>query len=72
MHSSPWSVSSVFPSRYDDQANAMQSSVASAETRTLLEIVRWETYVELADSRRGSIPLMTYFEGMLELMNPRR
>ncbi|WP_197170690.1 Uma2 family endonuclease [Novipirellula aureliae] len=50
----------------------MHSTVGPAETRTLLENVRWETYVDLADSRRGSVPRMTYFEGMLELMNPSR
>ncbi len=50
----------------------MQTSVLPAETRTLLENVRWDTYVELSEQRRGSVPRMTYFEGMLELMNPRR
>jgi len=50
----------------------MQTTVFPAETRTLLENVRWETYVELSEQRRGSVPRMTYFEGMLELMNPRR
>lgn len=42
------------------------------ETRTVLENVRWETFVELADQRRGSVPRMTYDEGVLELMSPRR
>ena len=43
-----------------------------AETRTVMEHIRWETYVELADQRRGSVPRMTYDEGVLELMSPRR
>jgi len=42
------------------------------ETRTVLENVRWETFVELADQRRGSVPRMTYDEGVLELMSLRR
>lgn len=51
----------------------MQPSTSlPAETRTLLENVRWGTYVELADQRRGSVPRMNYFEGALELMSPRR
>ncbi len=50
----------------------MQTTTLPAETRTLLENVRWETYCELAEQRRGSVPRMTYFDGMLELMSPRR
>lgn len=46
--------------------------LASAETRTVLENVRWETFLELADSRSGSVPRMTFDQGMLELMTPRR
>lgn len=45
---------------------------ASAETRTVLENVRWETFLELADSRPGSVPRMTFDQGVLELMTPRR
>jgi Uma2 family endonuclease len=48
------------------------SLVASAETRTVLENVRWETFLELADGRSGSVPRMTYDQGVLELMTPRR
>ena len=48
------------------------SVVASAETRTLLENIRWETFLELADARSGSVPRMTYDQGVLELMTPRR
>jgi Uma2 family endonuclease len=43
-----------------------------AEIRTVLENIRWETYVDLADQRRGSVPRMTYDEGVLELMSPKR
>lgn len=43
-----------------------------SETRTVLENVRWETFVELAAQRRGSVPRMTFDEGVLELMSPLR
>ncbi len=49
----------------------MQTAL-SAETRTVLENVRWETFVELAEQRPGSVPRMTFDEGVLELMSPRR
>jgi Uma2 family endonuclease len=49
----------------------MQTAVP-AETRMLLENVRWETYVALADERTGNVPQMTYSQGMLELMSPRK
>ncbi|MFN7813238.1 MAG: Uma2 family endonuclease [Planctomycetia bacterium] len=45
---------------------------APAETRTVLDNVRWETFLELADGRSGSVPRMTYDRGVLELMTPRR
>jgi len=38
----------------------------------VLENVRWETFVELSEQRRGSVPRMTFDEGVLELMSPRR
>jgi Uma2 family endonuclease len=38
----------------------------------VLENVAWETYVELADQRSGSIPRMTYDNGVLEMMSPKR
>lgn len=47
-------------------------TVFPAETRTLLENIRWETFVELSEQRRGSVPRMTFDEGMLELMSPKR
>lgn len=43
-----------------------------AETRTLMENISWETYSALAEERRGSVPRLTYDEGTLELMSPRR
>jgi Uma2 family endonuclease len=46
--------------------------LASAETRTVLDNVRWETFLELAEGRSGSVPRMTYDRGVLELMTPRR
>ncbi len=47
-------------------------TLLSPEIRTVLENVRWETFVELAEQRRGSVPRMTFDEGVLELMSPRR
>ena len=49
----------------------MQTTL-SAETRTVMENVRWDTFVELSEQRRGSVPRMTFDEGVLELMSPRR
>ena len=49
-----------------------QSSTLPAETRTVLENIRWETYVDLTEQREGSVPRMTYDNGVLELTNPRR
>jgi Uma2 family endonuclease len=49
----------------------MQSTLTS-ETRMVLENVRWDTFVELSEHRRGSVPRMTFDEGVLELMSPRR
>lgn len=42
------------------------------ETRMVLENVAWETYVELADQRSGRLPRMTYDNGVLEMMAPKR
>jgi len=50
----------------------LMQTLISAETRTVMENIRWETFVELAEQRRGSVPRMTYDEGVLELMSPRR
>ena len=45
---------------------------APAESRTLVENVRWETYVALAEDRPGSVPRMVYDCGAMELMSPVR
>ena len=42
------------------------------ETRMVLRNVSWETFVALADEREGSVPRMTYDEGVLEMMSPKR
>ena len=44
----------------------------ASETRMVLENVSWETFVALADERRGSVPRMAYSEGVLEMMSPKR
>ena len=46
--------------------------VESPEIRTVLENVRWETFEELADQRRGSVPRMVFDAGVLEMMSPGR
>ena len=46
--------------------------VEPPETRMVLENVAWDTYVALADQRRGSVPRMTYDNGVLEMMSPKR
>lgn len=46
--------------------------VHESESRTLFESVRWETFIELSEQRRGSVPRMVYDEGVLEMMSPRR
>jgi Uma2 family endonuclease len=38
----------------------------------VLKNVSWETFVALADERRGSVPRMSYSEGVLEMMSPKR
>lgn len=44
----------------------------TAETRMVLWNVSWETFVALADERRGSVPRMAYSDGVLEMMSPKR
>ena len=46
--------------------------VEPPETRMVLENVAWDTYVALAEQRRGSVPRMTYDNGVLEMMSPQR
>ncbi|MFM8213490.1 MAG: Uma2 family endonuclease [Pirellula sp.] len=43
-----------------------------SETRIVLENVSWEIFVALADERRGSVPRLSYDEGVLEMMSPKR
>jgi len=31
-------------------------TMLAPETRTVMENIRWETFVELAEQRRGSVP----------------
>lgn len=45
---------------------------SESESRTVLENVAWDTYSALADQRRGSVPRMTYDNGVLEMMSPKR
>lgn len=47
-------------------------TVQSPEIRTVMENIRWETFEELADQRRGSVPRMVFDEGVLEMMSPLR
>ncbi|HBJ35899.1 MAG TPA: hypothetical protein DDZ51_14350 [Planctomycetaceae bacterium] len=42
------------------------------ESRVVIEDVLWETYEALVEQRRGSVPRMTYDNGVLELMRPKR
>ncbi len=49
-----------------------KTAVELPESRIVMYDVAWSTYVELADQRRGSVPRMTYDEGTLELMSPKR
>lgn len=42
------------------------------ETRTVIDDVRWQTYVALADDREGSVPRICYDRGLMELMSPRK
>lgn len=50
----------------------MSTTSLPAETRTLVEHVRWETYVALSDDRQGSVPRVTYDRGSMELMSPKK
>ncbi|MCU0711757.1 MAG: Uma2 family endonuclease [Pirellula sp.] len=52
--------------------SVVERVVSEPETRMVLEGVEWETYVALSDQRRGSVPRMTYDNGVLEMMSPNR
>jgi Uma2 family endonuclease len=43
-----------------------------SETRSVLENIQWETFVELAARRRGCVPRITFDQRLLELMSPLR
>ena len=47
-------------------------SIEAPEMRMVLENVSWETFVALSEEREGSVPRMTYDNGVLELMSPKR
>ncbi len=46
--------------------------LAPPETRMVLENVAWSTYDALSEQRHGSVPRMTYDQGVLEMMSPMR
>ena len=46
--------------------------IEESETRMVLENISWETFIALADERRGSVPRLTYNGGVLEMMSPKR
>ena len=50
----------------------MSTRPSSLESRTLVESVRWDTYVVLADERRGATPRITFDRGRMELMSPKK
>lgn len=47
-------------------------TLVPAETRTLIRNVSWATYVALCEERQDAIPRMSYSDGMLELMSPKK
>ena len=61
-----------YPDFLESHVSIVERIRLEPETRMVLENVAWETYVELADQRRGSIPRMTYDNGVLEMMSPER
>jgi Uma2 family endonuclease len=46
--------------------------IEESEMRLVWENISWETFIALADERRGSVPRLTYNGGVLEMMNPRK
>jgi len=52
--------------------SVVERVLSEPETRMVLEGVEWETYVALSDQRHGSVPRMTYDNGVLEMMSPKR
>ncbi|HUP78776.1 MAG TPA: Uma2 family endonuclease, partial [Pirellula sp.] len=47
-------------------------SIEAPETRMVLVNFSWETFVALSNEREGSVPRMTYDNGVLEMMSPKR
>lgn len=59
--------------RIDEEEVNVSSLLSEVpETRMVLQNVGWETFVALADERRGSVLRMTYNEGVLEMMDEHR
>ncbi|MEM6365475.1 MAG: Uma2 family endonuclease [Planctomycetota bacterium] len=50
----------------------MTAALQASEQRTVLRNIAWQTFLDLAEQREGSVPRMTYDRGELELMSPRR
>ena len=50
----------------------MSTTIETAEQRTLLRNISWQTFLDICDQREGSVPRLTYDRGDLELMSPRR
>jgi Uma2 family endonuclease len=46
------------------------SNIQIPENRTVIENVRWKTYVALAKQRRGNVPRMCFDKGVLEMTSP--
>lgn len=60
------------PTLLESQVSIVERIRTEPETRMVLENVAWETYVALADQRSGNVPRMTYDNGVLEMMSPKR
>ncbi len=50
----------------------MLTRSSSFESRTVVEPVRWDTYVALADERAGIVPRLTFDRGRMELISPKK
>jgi Uma2 family endonuclease len=49
-----------------------QSFASPPELRMVIREVAWETYDALSEQRTGSVPRMTFDQGVLEMMSPMR
>lgn len=52
--------------------SVVERVLSEQETRMVLELVEWETFVALSDQRGGCVPRMSYNNGVLEMMNNKR